>query len=56
MSFIKEAPNGHLILKDKVSRLFPREEEPGCVEPGVCDQALEDVIHEALQKHFQGLK
>ncbi len=52
LSYIDEAPEGAAILKDRVSRLFPHDEDPP-LPPGQHDQALEDVIHEALQKHFQ---
>ena len=38
-----------------VSRIFPTDDSEACA-PGEHDQALEDVIHEALTKHFQGLK
>ena len=50
--YVTEAPDGHKILKDKVSRLYPNDdcEMQG---PGVCDQPLEDIIHEALQRHFE---
>jgi len=37
-----------------VSRLFPSDDSPPC-PPGQHDQPLEDVIHEALSIHFQGL-
>ena len=52
MCYVKEVPDGHKILKDNVSRLYPSDdcEMQG---PGVCDQPLEDVIQEALQRHFE---
>lgn len=54
-SYVQEVPNGHNILKEPVSRIFPQDDsEPHSL--GQCVQPLEDVIHEALQKHFQGLK
>lgn len=55
ISYIEEAPKGPEILKDKVSRLFPKDnDEPK--SPGECVQLLEDVIQEALQRHFQGVR
>ena len=54
-SFVQEIPNGVKILKEPVSRIFPQDDsEPHAL--GQCVQSLEDVIQEALQKHFQGLK
>ena len=54
-SFAQEIPNGVKILKEPVSRIFPQDDsEPHAL--GQCVQSLEDVIQEALQKHFQGLK
>jgi glycogen debranching enzyme len=54
-AFVQEVPEGHTILKDGVSRIFPEDDsEPHAL--GQCVQPLEDVVHEALQKHFQGLK
>ncbi len=54
LDFVGSAPDGHLILKDKVSRLFPHDTSP--LTSGGHDQPLEDVMHEALQKHFHGLR
>lgn len=52
-SYAQEVPQGHLILKESVSRIFPEDDsEPHAL--GQCVQPLEDVIHEALSKHFQG--
>ncbi len=54
-SYVTDVPDGDLILKDPVSRIFPTDDaEPH--QLGQCVQPLEDVIQEALQKHFQGLK
>lgn len=55
VSYVNEAPEGHKILKDKVSRLFPTD-EADLSPPGAYEQNLEEVIHEALLRHFQGLK
>lgn len=53
--YVTMAPDGSHILKDKVSRLFPTDESTP-QEPGKHDQLLEDVIQEALQRHFQGVQ
>ncbi|KAK4310829.1 hypothetical protein Pmani_017632 [Petrolisthes manimaculis] len=52
--YVTMAPEGHHILKDKVSRLFPNDDSTA-QEPGKHDQLLEDVIQESLQRHFQGV-
>ncbi|XP_054724204.1 glycogen debranching enzyme-like [Uloborus diversus] len=53
--YVKIVPDGHAILKDQVSRIFPTDDSPA--QPaGKHDQPLHDVIQEALQTHFQGLK
>ncbi|KAK8737367.1 hypothetical protein OTU49_004452 [Cherax quadricarinatus] len=53
--YVTVAPNGYQILKDKVSRLFPTDDSLP-QEAGKYDQLLEDVIQEALQRHFQGVE
>ncbi|XP_049783705.1 glycogen debranching enzyme isoform X1 [Schistocerca cancellata] len=53
-SYVNEAPDGHNILKDKVSRLFPTDDSPA-LPAGQVDQPLHDVMQEALSVHFQGL-
>ncbi|XP_028161356.1 glycogen debranching enzyme isoform X1 [Ostrinia furnacalis] len=52
--YCSEAPAGHAILGEPVSRLFPKDDsEPA--PPGAADQPLHDVMQEALDVHFQGL-
>ncbi|XP_055387431.1 glycogen debranching enzyme [Condylostylus longicornis] len=52
--YVHEAPNGKMILNDKVSRLFPTDDSE--TQPaGAHDQLLYDVMQEALKIHFQGL-
>lgn len=53
--YTKMVPEGHIILTDYVSRIFPTDDsEP---QPaGSHDQPLYAVIQEALQRHFQGVK
>ncbi|KAK8374371.1 hypothetical protein O3P69_011987 [Scylla paramamosain] len=53
--YVTVVPNGHEILKDKVSRLYPSD-DCSPQEPGKSDQLLEEVIQEGLQRHFQGVK
>ena len=53
--FAQKVPEGHAILKEPVSRIFPNDDSEAC-SLGQEVQPLEDVIQEALQKHFEGLK
>ncbi|KAK9890598.1 hypothetical protein WA026_011963 [Henosepilachna vigintioctopunctata] len=52
--YTEEVPNGINILEDKVSRIFPTDDSPP-QQPGETDQILQDVMQEALTRHFQGL-
>ncbi|XP_058794874.1 glycogen debranching enzyme isoform X2 [Phymastichus coffea] len=52
--YVNEVPNGHKILLDKVSRLYPTDDSPALVTTEV-NQPLCDVIQEAMKIHFQGL-
>ncbi|KAF4518496.1 hypothetical protein B566_EDAN009696 [Ephemera danica] len=54
-SYVREAPDGHRILHDPVSRIFPKDDSQP-QEPGTVDQPLHEVIYEAMRTHFQGLK
>ncbi|XP_037299279.1 glycogen debranching enzyme-like isoform X2 [Manduca sexta] len=52
--YCTEAPQGHALLTEPVSRLFPKDDsEPA--PPGAADQPLHDIMQEALDVHFQGL-
>ncbi|XP_043283434.1 glycogen debranching enzyme [Venturia canescens] len=52
--YTQHVPNGLKIFSDKVSRLFPTDDSPP-LPAGQADQALYDVVQEALTIHFQGL-
>jgi glycogen debranching enzyme len=52
--YITEAPNGISILKENVSRLYPKDDSE-CQQTDTVVQPLHDVMQEALQVHFQGL-
>uniref|UniRef100_A0A336MYR3 Glycogen debranching enzyme n=1 Tax=Culicoides sonorensis TaxID=179676 RepID=A0A336MYR3_CULSO len=52
--FATEVPNGELILKEKISRIFPTDDSEAKA-PGEHMEYLYDTIQEALTKHFQGL-
>ena len=53
--FAQKVPEGHTILKENVSRIFPKDDSEAC-SLGQEVQPLEKVIQEALQTHFKGLK
>ncbi|MBN3273908.1 GDE enzyme, partial [Polyodon spathula] len=53
--YCKIVPNGTDILKCPVSRMYPTDDsEP--LPAGTVDQPLYDVIHEAMQRHMQGIE
>ncbi|KAF5274002.1 hypothetical protein FQA39_LY01117 [Lamprigera yunnana] len=52
--YVEEVPGGINILSDKVSRIYPTDDSSP-QEAGKHDQALCDVMQEALKVHFQGL-
>ncbi|XP_040065011.2 glycogen debranching enzyme [Ixodes scapularis] len=52
--YCKEVPQGYLLLKDRVARLYPTDDSPP-QEPGAKDMPLEEVIQEAIQRHFEGI-
>ncbi|KAI4893230.1 hypothetical protein NFI96_025576, partial [Prochilodus magdalenae] len=49
------APNGTSILQCPVSRMYPADDSQPQA-PGTVDQPLYEVIHEALQRHMQGIE
>jgi len=54
-----EISEDYTILKSPVLRLYPRDDSPvtiNCKDSSLTSQPLADVIHEALQVHFNGLK
>ena len=53
--FAQKVPEGHTILKENVSRIFPKDDSEAC-SLGEVVQPLEKVIQEVLQTHFEGLK
>ncbi|XP_041133692.1 glycogen debranching enzyme-like isoform X1 [Polyodon spathula] len=48
-------PNGTDILKCPVSRMYPTDDSDP-LPAGKVDQPLHDVIHEAMQRHMQGIE
>ncbi|XP_018012653.1 glycogen debranching enzyme isoform X1 [Hyalella azteca] len=53
--YVEMVPEGHRILQDKVSRIFPRDDSDAH-SPGRVDQTLEFVIQECMTRHFQGVQ
>ena len=52
--YSRTVPDGHEILSDRVSRLYPTNDSP--IQPaGAHDQSLYDVIHEVFLRHVQSL-
>ncbi|KAL3268400.1 hypothetical protein HHI36_007516 [Cryptolaemus montrouzieri] len=52
--YVEDVPNGLKILEDKVSRIFPTDDS-AAQQAGQADQSLQDVMQEALSRHFQGV-
>jgi glycogen debranching enzyme len=52
--YTRFVPDGHEILSDKVSRLYPTHDSP-LQAPGLHDQSLFDVIQEVFLRHIQSL-
>ncbi|XP_030607338.1 glycogen debranching enzyme isoform X2 [Archocentrus centrarchus] len=52
--YATHVPQGHEILRCPVTRMYPTDDgEPR--KPGEVEQPLYDVIHEALQRHLEGI-
>lgn len=52
--YCKEVPQGYLLLKDRVARMYPTDDSPP-QEPGNKEMPLEEVVQEAIQRHFEGI-
>jgi glycogen debranching enzyme len=51
-NYTRIVPDGHEILSDKISRLYPTHDSP--IQPvGLHEQSLFEVIHEVLLRHIQ---
>ena len=50
--YTRVVPDGHLILSDKVSRLYPTDDSP-MQTVGLHDQSLFDLIQEVFTRHIQ---
>lgn len=53
--YCTQAPDGFKILKEKVARLYPKDDSNFTPADGQNDQILYDTIQEVLNTHFQGL-
>ncbi|OXA50784.1 Glycogen debranching enzyme [Folsomia candida] len=52
--YVENVPFGEGILKDRVSRMWPNDFGGAVLDHSV-EQSLEDVMHETLQRHFEGI-
>ncbi|CAL8094243.1 unnamed protein product [Orchesella dallaii] len=52
--YVTTVPQGETLLKDRVSRMWPNDFGESVLDHSV-EQCLEDVMQEALQKHFEGI-
>ncbi|KAF7653347.1 hypothetical protein LDENG_00084160 [Lucifuga dentata] len=52
--YTTHVPQGQQILNCPVTRMYPTDNCEPC-KPGEVEQPLHDVIHEALQRHLQGI-
>ncbi|ODN03632.1 Glycogen debranching enzyme, partial [Orchesella cincta] len=52
--YVTSVPRGETLLKDRVSRMWPNDFGESVLDHSV-EQCLEDVMQEALQKHFEGI-
>ncbi|KAL6734396.1 hypothetical protein Aduo_004940 [Ancylostoma duodenale] len=53
-SYVKQAPNGHEILKSNVRRIYPKDDTK--FGEYAEDEPLIDVMCEALERHFEGIE
>ncbi|EYB99071.1 hypothetical protein Y032_0125g1272 [Ancylostoma ceylanicum] len=53
-SYVRQAPNGHEILKSNVRRIYPKDDT--VFGQYAEDEPLIDVMCEALERHFEGIE